>query len=272
MNRLLDAGRLPGVALLALLLFLGPAAAQDFTDHRDFQFIPSRSTLTIDGGFAGIKQSYHATGTFGLDSGYESGVSCSSVGCPPPPTHIPFARFDYDVAWLTSDNAQTYVVPFDDVLDLSSLSGAFIPTTPNNFYFNGNDAHDQPFHLDATLRGPLIHLVGESSPNCCDFEHLKLDAFAYVTPNADFNLDGVVNTADYLTWRANASPTNPDGTDATAANAANYDLWRAHFGEVTDFSAFAADSPALNASAVPEPATLLLAVTGAFAALNRRRR
>jgi hypothetical protein len=154
------------------------------------------------------------------------------------------------------------VIPLDHFLNLTGLQGTFAAATPNDFTFSGHDGQGQPFHLDATIRGPLIHLVGENDPGCCDFQHYQFDAFAYVKPYPDFNLDGVVNTADYLTWRANASPTNPDGTDATATNTANYELWRAHFGEVTDFSAFAGASAALNTSSIPEPAAILLALLG----------
>jgi hypothetical protein len=274
MNRLLTSGRIPTLAIFAFVLILDSAAAQDFTIHRDFQFIPSHSTLIVDGGFAGpaFKQTYRAAGTFGLASGYESGVSCASVGCPPPPTHVPFARFDNVDAWLKPDGLLTYVLPLDHTLNLTGLDGTFNPSTPNKFSFTGDDGQGQPFHLDATIRGPLIHLVGENNPGCCDFQHLKFDAFAYLQPYPDFNLDGVVNTADYVTWRSNATAVNPDGTDATATNSANYELWRTHFGEVTDFSAFAGASAGLNTTTVPEPANVLLALIGLATISLRRRR
>jgi hypothetical protein len=274
MNCLLHAGRIPTVAVFAVVLALDSAAAQDFTIHRDFQFIPSHSTLIVDGGLAGpaSNQTYHAFGTFGLASGYESGVSCSSIGCPPPPTHIPFARFDDVDALLAPNNSLADVLPLDNTLNLTGLSGTFNPTTPNKFSFTGNDGQGQPFHLDATIRGPLIHLVGENDPGCCDFQRYQFDAFAYLQPYPDYNLDGVVDAADYVAWRANASPINPDGTDATAANAANYDLLRTHFGEVTDFSGFADESAGLNTTVVPEPATILLALVGVTLVSIRRQR
>jgi hypothetical protein len=273
MNRLLNSGRIPTVATFAFVLILDSATAQDFSIQRDFQFIQSRSTLVVDGGFAGsaYKQTYHASGTFGLESGYESGVSCASVGCPPPPTHIPFARFDDVDAWLQPNGLLAYVLPLDHTLNLTGLDGTFNPATPNRFSFIGNDGQGQPFHLDATIRGPLIHLVGENTPGCCDFQHYKFDAFAYVRPYPDFNLDGLVNTADYVTWRNSAKALNPDGTDATATNSANYELWRAHFGEVNDFSAFAGESAGLNTSTVPEPTTILLAIPAMAIACHRRR-
>ncbi len=209
MNCFLTAGRIPTLAVFAFILNI--AAAQDFTIHRDFQFIPSHSTLVVDGGFAGpaYQQTYHAAGTFGLASGYESGVSCTSIGCPPPPTHIPFARCEDVHALLQPNNVATYVIPLNSMLNLTGLDGTFDPATPNDVTFTGDDGQGQPFHLDATIRGPLIRLVGENDPGCCDFQHYKFDAFAYLLPYPDFNLDGVVNTADYVTWRKMPTQSTP---------------------------------------------------------------
>jgi hypothetical protein len=47
---------------------------------------------------------------------------------------------------------------------------------------------------------------------------------------------------------------------------------RTHFGEVTDFSAFANESSGLNTTAVPEPATILLVLGGVALVSIRRRR
>lgn len=71
----------------------------------------------------------------------------------------------------------------------------------------------------------------------------------------DFNLDRAVNAADYAVWRD------------TLGDASNYNLWRAHFGEMF--------TPGSGAGAtVPEPAAWMLAVTGmaTATAIYRRRR
>jgi hypothetical protein len=63
----------------------------------------------------------------------------------------------------------------------------------------------------------------------------------------DFNVDGIVNAADYITWRK--------GLGATYAQA-DYDVWRAHFGP-------SAGSGADASAAVPEPAALVLLILAA---------
>jgi hypothetical protein len=73
----------------------------------------------------------------------------------------------------------------------------------------------------------------------------------------DFNLDGVVNAADYVTWR------NGLGSAYTQAD---YNTWRTHFGQT-------AGSGSLSATNVPEPSSaLLLPIACGFAATRRRAR
>jgi prepilin-type N-terminal cleavage/methylation domain-containing protein/prepilin-type processing-associated H-X9-DG protein len=84
-------------------------------------------------------------------------------------------------------------------------------------------------------------------------------AFVVVPTNliGDFNKDGVVDAADYVTWRK-TSPTNASG----------YDDWRANFGETDP-----ASSAAPSADPVPEPAGCLLLqiaiLAGGWAARRR---
>jgi T5SS/PEP-CTERM-associated repeat protein len=76
---------------------------------------------------------------------------------------------------------------------------------------------------------------------------LAVEAPTPVLPG-DFNSDGVVDAADYVVWRK--------GLDTTYT-LADYDVWRAHFGETTGSNT--ASSLRTGAS-VPEPGTLLLAL------------
>jgi hypothetical protein len=74
--------------------------------------------------------------------------------------------------------------------------------------------------------------------------------------DGDYNGDGVVDTADYVTWR------KTDGSQG------GYDTWRMHFGE----SLSGAGSGANNTPAVPEPATVtLLALLAAYVSAVIRR-
>jgi len=90
----------------------------------------------------------------------------------------------------------------------------------------------------------------------------------------DYNHDGVVDAADYVTWRsslANATtlPFNETQTVGTT-DQLDYDEWRAHFGNVEVLGG-GAGSP--QAIAVPEPTTAMLLLTLLAAAIpiaNRR--
>jgi T5SS/PEP-CTERM-associated repeat protein len=70
----------------------------------------------------------------------------------------------------------------------------------------------------------------------------------------DFNADGQVDAADFIVWRHGLG---------VNFNQADYDVWRAHFGQAAGTGAAAAGS-AGDISTVPEPASALLAATGFF--------
>jgi hypothetical protein len=74
----------------------------------------------------------------------------------------------------------------------------------------------------------------------------------------DYNLDGVVNTADYVVWRKTNGQQNvivgqsADGNRDGRIDDLDYGVWKFHFGELVD-------SASLNSQAtVPEPAPILL--------------
>jgi hypothetical protein len=63
----------------------------------------------------------------------------------------------------------------------------------------------------------------------------------------DFNHNGVVDAADYVVWRKGLG---------TVYSQSDYNIWRAHFGET------AGSGTSATVNAVPEPAALVLLVTG----------
>ena len=73
----------------------------------------------------------------------------------------------------------------------------------------------------------------------------------------DYNNNGVVDAADYVVWRKGVG---------VAPTPANYNIWRAHFGETLDGGSASALPlpPSALESAVPEPSGLLLACCGLF--------
>lgn len=109
-----------------------------------------------------------------------------------------------------------------------------------------------------------------------DFDELRIGTtWQDVTPttaapmdDADFDMDGDVDGADFLTWQrglgqsgAGATKANGNANNDTVINGADLAIWRAQFG----LPAVAA------ASAIPEPASLLLAAAGLLAAAIVRR-
>jgi hypothetical protein len=88
----------------------------------------------------------------------------------------------------------------------------------------------------------------------------------------DFNNDGKVDAGDYVTWRKEV---DTGGTDAlanddglgTPVGAAHYTLWRSNFGNPPG-----SGSGLGEASAIPEPASVVLLVIGLAAFCARRRR
>jgi hypothetical protein len=257
------------MAAVAACFAIGDANASHPDIFRSFRFIPSRSTLEVTGGFAGIEETFHARGTFDLITGFEEGVSCDALGCPPTPTHIPFAQFENVDAWLIPDSPLAYVWDLDNTLNLSGLNGTFELGSPNRFFFRGVEGQDQPFRLKAVLDGRLLHMFGENDEGCCDFFHYKFKALAYLTPHADSNLDGTVDAADYVASRKGLGQTSTGfGGGATAGS--DYDLWRTDFGVSVDFDEFlAADA---FSAAVPEPSSLVLLLITALSLAARCQR
>jgi GH35 family endo-1,4-beta-xylanase len=86
----------------------------------------------------------------------------------------------------------------------------------------------------------------------------------------DYNFDGVVNAADYTIWRDTLGSTTDlraDGNGDGVIDQADYDLWASKFGTVYVASGAGAGSN----GAVPEPASIGLALMAALATVIVRR-
>ncbi|MEX2309629.1 MAG: autotransporter-associated beta strand repeat-containing protein [Pirellulales bacterium] len=85
----------------------------------------------------------------------------------------------------------------------------------------------------------------------------RLQVTTFIPPPivGDYNVDGLVDAADYLVWRGNVgagSIPNRDPNNTGVIGQADYHSWRAHFGQT-------AGSGSAAPSAVPEPAGSILA-------------
>ena len=94
-------------------------------------------------------------------------------------------------------------------------------------------------------------------------------SFADVVPIAlpgDYNVDGVVDAADYTRWRDNLGSSNTLINDDTpGVDTDDYDRWRTHFGQT-------AGSGAEQFAAAPEPSSLLLIGIALLSCPNRPHR
>ena len=104
------------------------------------------------------------------------------------------------------------------------------------------------------LSGPVFNLPTGYTAGSPDAHIVGNQVVASVP--GDFNGDGLVNAADYVTWRKGT------GTSYTPEQ---YNLWRAHFGQTASSGAGATG---VNATArnVPEPATFPLVTMSCVAA------
>jgi endoglucanase len=91
-------------------------------------------------------------------------------------------------------------------------------------------------------------------------------------PTGDFNFDGIVNAADYTTWRNSLGQTGA-GLDADSnfdgiVDENDYSAWKSNFGD-----SLAGAGSAAASNAVPEPGTIVLFVVGClvFGVSARRR-
>jgi hypothetical protein len=92
-----------------------------------------------------------------------------------------------------------------------------------------------------------------------------LDSWRFTTPvvgvQGDYNNNGIVDAADYVLWR-NGGPLQNEVDTVGTVNEADYNAWRARFGNTSNPGA---------GSAVPEPAAWLLALVS-LSAIGMRRR
>jgi probable HAF family extracellular repeat protein len=88
--------------------------------------------------------------------------------------------------------------------------------------------------------------------------------------SGDYNLDGIVEAADYVTWRDLLGQSGvglaADGNENDVVDAGDYDVWRANFGQIVSSISNAGTSAFTTAAfpAVPEPASVMLLALAAM--------
>jgi hypothetical protein len=254
------------------VLFASYAAADPPDILRDYRFVPSHSNVHVSGGSPGYNMDLSIAGKFGLVTGYDYEVSPTAHI----PTLTPHAEFvDVKAILFNPLSAAPTPVPgwdLDERLNLSGLKGTF--TDPSDLHFSGVDGQGIPIRLDAALRGPLLHLTGMNflPPTCFTCQQYigyKVDALAVTRPYADFNLDGVIDSADFAIWRASsgagisATFEQGDANGDGVVDGADYVIWRHTLGPATSLGVFT-ESSGLGSGGVPGPSTIGLAIAASL--------
>ena len=247
--------RLFGIGLVMLTVLAAvPAVAQPPDILRSYQFVPSRSTLVVQGGLAGFSLRLPVEGTFDFVTGYQYDF----------PYLNPYASFtNVDATAKNPDGSIPIAFDIDGSLNLSGLEGVPLPVgAPLDVYrFQGSDGQGAPVELFVVELGRWLYLEGGNSPGCCDFFQFEIQALARQTPFPDFNGDATVNNADLVEWESHYGEAGGMAGDDFLA-------WQRDFGTVaptTEYfesmigAALASGFSAANV-AVPEPRTLLLAM------------
>jgi cytochrome c peroxidase len=149
------------------------------------------------------------------------------------------------------------------------------------FYSSG--VQDGQF-LDPRLKDPVqLNLTQEQIDDIVAFLNTLTDnsfltnsmfSDPFVTLPGDYNGDGVVNTSDYQVWRSNlgdASALVADGDGSGVVDAADFVTWRKNLGRTWQDLAPGSGS-GVAPGAVPEPASLALALLAGSWVLTLRRR
>jgi hypothetical protein len=200
------------------------------------------------GAFYGVGQLTNGSPNYpGQIAGTNSeGPSLTSLTAP---QAIPWATGDAfnDPAWSTAARL---------------LSGTFLPNTTPAFT-GGNNGNVFQTLGTATSFGNIVSASTITTIVRTNFGQ----------SSGDYNLNGVVDAADYIIWRQQNGTSVPngsgaDGTGDGQVNNADFTFWRARFGNVVPGSG---SGGSLSTGAVPEPwSGTLLAIAAMLAALVSR--
>jgi endonuclease/exonuclease/phosphatase family metal-dependent hydrolase len=157
-----------------------------------------------------------------------------------------------------NDEGPAYVKLLEQWVDPTAAS----PGRPNQIDYVVNRGADQ---WSTVTPGRFI--VNSTTDDASD--HYPLLAVLELEPyTADFNGDGKVDGADFLTWQRNLGATGPtangDANHDHVVNAADRAIWNQQFGTM--------GSAAATGAAVPEPASVALAAACLLATALRSRR
>jgi hypothetical protein len=175
-------------------------------------------------------------------------IPAGPLTIPPDPVGADDYSFNLALNQFNSSTFTTVTIPLES-FTLNTMAPTF--TNPGDGLLEDFNVYE--FGAFVPNGGGLLRLELE-------YMEIRLAAAA----DSDFNSDGIVNGADFLIWQRGLGMTgqtskgNGDANGDGTVNGADLALWKARFGGAPEAAA---------AGAVPEPATLVLAV---FALAFRR--
>jgi hypothetical protein len=148
-------------------------------------------------------------------------------------------------------------------------SGTFAPGDSPGFHFSpGAISSGTIFRFVGTNK-----VYGELSGEIIASTIVRTNLSGVILP--DYNLNGVVDAADYVLWRKTNGQTGAglvaDGNNDGRVDQLDYNLWRMQFGATAGTGTSAGIGDGLSTGAVPEPSCCVLLTFGAMLAAARVR-
>ena len=169
----------------------------------------------------------------------------------------PHLDFPSIASVTVEDGSGNVLFSQSDVLIHGDVSGP----QHTHFSFTGVSAHELRIKFDSTTDGHGIVLDSDD----VGLDNINFSQIQAAPIIGDYSNNGIVDSADYVVWRANQGTTNVLANDPIGGTigSAQYNQWRLHFGQTAG-----SGSSTVGIAAVPEPATSALlgplALTFAF--------
>ncbi|MCC7475795.1 MAG: PEP-CTERM sorting domain-containing protein [Pirellulales bacterium] len=278
-----------GTGSLAIgnLLTTGNSRGGDASDSRNGRTFTNAIDGTQDAWISFVAQDTNQLGTaasFTLFSGGSGGVGgtermtiqetngnwFTTIKNPIPPGNL----FQTDTIGdgIDSDTRTFFLLHFD------YASGDGDDTTVTIDLYTGGDLNGTPtmgesFVVpDFALSFDTIRITRDLAIDEIRIGTDRADVVPLASVPGDFNLNNVVDSADYVVWRKHLGgsdgPLNGNGDNSGNSSGvvdqADYDLWRAQFGNPVSIGA----SLASGTQTVPEPASLFLLIAGGIGSLS----
>jgi hypothetical protein len=150
---------------------------------------------------------------------------------------------------------------------VTAIAGSTSQNFTNNLTGPGNQWQQFTMNFAATSLNTTISLSGLSTAGGAyiGLDNADVELVASVADAGDYNNNLIVDAADYTVWRDHLgqSVTLPNDTTPGTVMQADYDVWKSNYGT-------RAGSGSGASVAIPEPATLLMLLSGTLTICSRR--